>query len=57
MPPLVIKPLVIIDIIFSHNKVTSKANNTFLDSLRENDVKAQVDFTFKVMERVRVNYY
>ena len=35
----------------SHNK----ANNTFLNSLRNNDLEAQVVFTFKkVMERARV---
>ena len=42
MPPLVTKPSV-------------NANNTFLNSLRNNDLEAQVVFTFKkVMERARV---
>ena len=41
MPPLVTKPSV-------------NANNTFLNSLRNNDLEAQVVFTFKkVMERAR----
>ena len=29
-------------------------NNTFLNSLRKNDVEAQVEFTLKVLERARV---
>ena len=33
-----------------------EANNTFLNSLRRNDVEAQVEVTFKVMERARVTY-
>ena len=50
MPPLVTKPLVK-EIRLSHNK----ANNTFLNSLRNNNLEAQVVFTFKkVMERARV---
>ena len=36
----------------SHN-----ANNTILNSLRKNDVEAQVKFMFKVMERARVTCY
>ena len=42
MPPLVTKPLVM-KIGLSHNK----ANNTFLNSLRNNNLEAQVVFTFK----------
>ena len=42
MPPLVTKPLVM-KIRLSHNK----ANNTFLNSLRNNNLEAQVVFTFK----------
>ena len=42
MPPLVTKPLVM-KIGLSHNK----ANNTFLHSLRNNNLEAQVVFTFK----------
>ena len=50
MLPLVTKPLVM-KIGLSHNK----ANNTFLNSLRNSDLEAQVVFTFKkVMERARV---
>ena len=47
---MVTKPLVM-KIGLSHNK----ANNTFLNSLRNNNLEAQVVFTFKkVMERARV---
>ena len=35
----------------------NKENNTFLDSLRKNDVDAQYEFTLKVMERARVTCY
>ena len=35
----------------------NKENNTFLNSLRKNDVEAQVAFTLKVMERARVRCY
>ena len=35
-----------------------KANNTVLNSLKKNDVEAQVvEFMFKVMERARVTCY
>ena len=34
-----------------------KANNTFLNSLRKDDVEAQVEFTLKVMERAKVTCY
>ena len=34
-----------------------KANNTFLNRLRQNDVEAQVDFTLKVLKRARVTCY
>ena len=37
----------------SHNNET----NTILNSLRKNKVKAQVEFTLKVLERAMVNYY
>ena len=30
----------------------NKANNTFLNSLRKNEVEVQVEFTLKIMERV-----
>ena len=59
MPPLVTKPLVMMDVIhsldlqYSYNKV----NNTFLNILRKNEVKAQVEFTFKIMETARVICY
>ena len=35
----------------------NKANNTFLNSPRKNDVESQVEFTLKVMERARVTCY
>ena len=35
----------------------NKANNTFLNSLRKNEVEAQVKFTLKIMERARVTCY
>ena len=35
----------------------NKENNTFLDSLRKNDVDAQSECTLKVMERARVTCY
>ena len=42
-----------IDVILSYNK----ANDTFFNSLRKNDVDAQVKITVKVMERRRVTCY
>ena len=49
---------------FSHDRcyifpalIYLKANNTFLNSLRKNDVEAQVDFTLKVLKRARVTCY
>ena len=49
---------------FSHDRCNifpglcdNKENNTFLNSLRKNDVEAQVAFTLKVMERARVRCY
>ena len=49
---------------FSHDRCNiltglsyNKANNTFLSSLRKNDVEAQVEFTSKVMESARVTCY
>ena len=35
----------------------NKANNTFLNSLRKNEGEAQVEFTFKIMERAMVTCY
>ena len=35
----------------------NKANDTFLNSLRNNDVEAEVEFTLKVIERARVTCY
>ena len=32
----------------------NKTNNTFLNSLRKNEFEAQVEFTLKIMEMVRV---
>ena len=49
---------------FSHDKCNmfpglsdNKANNTFLNSDRENDVAAKVKFTLKIMESARVTSY
>ena len=49
---------------FSHDRCNifpglcdNKENNTFLNSLRKNDVEAQVEFTLKVMKRARVRCY
>ena len=53
MAPLVTNNFVMIDVILSYNK----ANNTFFNSLRKNDVDAQVKITVKVMERGRVTCY
>ena len=54
MLPLVTKPLVMMDVIYSRY---NKENNTFFNSLRKNDVEAQVEITLKVMDRARVNCY
>ena len=35
----------------------NKANNTFLNSFRTNEVEAQAEFTIKMMERARVACY
>ena len=48
MPPLVTKPLVMIDVTYSLDLLHT-ISNTFLNSLRKNDVEAQVEFMFKVM--------
>ena len=53
MAPLVTKNFVMIDVILSYNK----ANDTFFNSLRKNDVDAQVKITVKVTERRRVTCY
>ena len=50
MPPLVTKPLVIIDVI-------KKANSALLNSVRKNDARAQVEFSLKFTERARVTCY
>ena len=49
---------------FSHDRcyifaglIYHKANNTFLNSFRKNDVEAQVEFTLRVLERARVTCY
>ena len=52
LPPLVSEPLVMMDVIYYN-----KANNTFLNTLTTNDVEAEVEFTLKVMKRVRVTFY
>ena len=45
-----------IDAIYSLDWVTIR-QITFLNGLRKNDIEAQVEFTFKVMERVTVTCY
>ena len=35
----------------------NKTNNTFLNSLRKNEVEAQLEFTLKIMERTRLTCY
>ena len=35
----------------------NKTNNTFLKSLRKNDIEAQVEFTLKIMERAWFTCY
>ena len=35
----------------------NKENNTFLNSLRKNEVEAQVEFTLRTMERARIACY
>ena len=64
MPPLVTKPLLIMFVIYSLKFLSlfpglsyNKANNTFLNSVRKNDIEAQVEFTLKIMERARVTCY
>ena len=47
MLPLVTKPLVMIDVIYSRY---NKENNTFFNSLRKNDVEAQVEITLNWKE-------
>ena len=49
---------------FSHDRCNifpglsyNKAINTFLNSLRKNDVEAKVEFTSKIMESARVTSY
>ena len=54
MLPLVTKPLVMIDVIYSRY---NKENNRSFNSLGENDVEAQVEITLKVMDRAKVTCY
>ena len=49
---------------FSHDECNmfpglsyNKAYDTFLNSLRKDEVEAQVEFTWKIMERARVTRY
>ena len=48
-----------IHVILSLDEVTirQKKEKTFLNSFREKDVKAQVEFTLKVTERARITCY
>ena len=50
MSALVTKPLVMIDVIYSLDLVTKKANNTFVNSARKRPW-SQVEFSLKLMER------
>ena len=43
-----------IDVIYSRY---NKENKMFFNSLRKNDVEAEVEITLKVMERARVTCY
>ena len=46
-----------IDVLFFPELSYNKANNTVLNSLRNNDVEAGVEFTLKVIESARVTCY
>ena len=52
MPPFLTKPLVMIDVIYTPWIALQyrKANNTFLNSLRKNDVEAEVEFSLKLLK-------
>ena len=54
MPPLVTKPLVMTDVIYSLDYVTIKKIILF-NSLKKNE--AQLEFKLKVMERAKVTCY
>ena len=54
MPPLVTKPLVMTDVIYSLDYVTIKKIILF-NSLKKNE--AQLEFKLKVMERAKVACY
>ena len=57
MPPLVIKPLVIKDALYSLDEVTIRQIVLSFNSLRKNDVEPHVELTLKVIERTRVICY
>ena len=57
MPPLVTKPLGMIDVIVFPGLSYNKESDTFFNSLRNNKVEAQVEFTLKVMERTGLTSY
>ena len=46
-----------LDVLYIPGLNYNKANKTFLNSLRKNDVEAQVEFTLKVMEKAKVTCY
>ena len=54
MLPLVTKPLVMIDGTIFPGLSYKKAKNTFLNSVRKNDVGAQVEFSLKFAKTARV---
>ena len=47
MSPLVTKPLVVIDGIYSLDEVTVAQTIRFLNSLKKNDIEVQVELTLK----------
>ena len=57
MPPLVTKPLGMIDVTVFPGLSYNKESDTFFNSLRNNKVEAQVEFTLKVMERTGLTSY
>ena len=57
MSPLVTMPLLMIDVFIFPGLSYNKRNNTFLNSLRKDDLEAQIELTLKVIERIRVIYY
>ena len=57
MPPVVTKPLVMIDGSIFPGLSYKEAKNTFSNSVRKNDVGAQVEFALKFTKGPRVTRY